>query len=131
MSLDGVGRVGGGDLKCRAESRLVQVALALADHPAFSTVETPFPLIALVDDSAFTSEHLNNFLWVTFTRSNPSHDIHGVKSSIQHKHWGCEGSVIIDARIKPHHAPPLLEDPGTTQVVDDLAAPGGPLHGMF
>jgi 4-hydroxy-3-polyprenylbenzoate decarboxylase len=30
-----------------------------------------FPLVVLVDDSAFTARRLNNFLWVTFTRSNP------------------------------------------------------------
>ncbi len=27
------------------------------------------------------------------------------------KHWGCRGPLIIDARIKPQHAPPLVEDP--------------------
>ena len=62
-----------------------------------------FPLIVLVDDSEFTARNLNNFLWVTFTRSNPSHDIHGIDEFIQYKHWGCRGSLIIDARIKPHH----------------------------
>src|SRR5690606_11651670 len=30
-----------------------------------------FPLVVLVDDSEFTAATLNNFLWVTFTRSNP------------------------------------------------------------
>ena len=44
------------------------------------------------------------------------------------KHWGCTGSLVIDARIKPHHAPPLEEDPAVTRRVDALAAPGGPLH---
>ncbi len=66
------------------------------------------PLIVLVDDSNFVTESLNNFLWVTFTRANPSHDIHGVDSAIVHKHWGCKGSLIIDSRIKPHHAPVLM-----------------------
>jgi 4-hydroxy-3-polyprenylbenzoate decarboxylase len=28
-----------------------------------------------------------------------------------HKHWGCKGPILIDARIKPHHAPVLEEDP--------------------
>lgn len=68
------------------------------------------PLIVLVDDPPFAAAHINNFLWVTFTRANPSHDIHGVGGFVEHKHWGCEGSLIIDARIKPHHAPPLVED---------------------
>lgn len=68
------------------------------------------PLIILCDDSGFMSETLNNFLWATFTRSNPSHDIHGVNSTIEHKHWSCD-NVIIDARVKPHQAPPLIPDP--------------------
>jgi 4-hydroxy-3-polyprenylbenzoate decarboxylase len=38
---------------------------------------------------------------------------------------------VIDARIKPHHAPPLLDDPAIERRVDALAAPGGPLHGIY
>ncbi|MBA3705711.1 MAG: UbiD family decarboxylase, partial [Bacteroidetes bacterium] len=30
-----------------------------------------FPLIIICDDSEFVAQSLNNFLWVTFTRSNP------------------------------------------------------------
>lgn len=89
-----------------------------------------FPLIIVVDDSEFTARTLNNFLWVTFTRSNPSMDIDGMHADIEHKHWGCRGPLIIDARQKPHHAPPLIEDPQITRRVDQLAAPGGPLHGI-
>jgi len=89
------------------------------------------PLILLTDDSEFTAANLNNFLWITFTRSNPSHDIHGVGSFTRFKHWGCTGSLIIDTRIKPHHAPPLIEDPKTTEKVNTLAAPDGPLHGII
>jgi 4-hydroxy-3-polyprenylbenzoate decarboxylase len=87
-----------------------------------------FPLLLLVDDSEFTARTLNNFLWVAFTRSNPAADIDGVGASIDQKHWGCRGSLVIDARIKPHHAPPLVEDAEITRRVDALAAPGGPLH---
>ncbi len=85
------------------------------------------PLIVVVDDSAFVAESLRNFLWVTFTRSDPARDIYGIGSSITDKHWGCEGSLVIDARIKPHHAPPLVEDPEITRRVDALAARGGEL----
>ncbi|MCM8534925.1 MAG: UbiD family decarboxylase [Lentisphaeraceae bacterium] len=79
-----------------------------------------YPLIVIVDDAEFCKKSLNNFLWVTFTRSNPSHDIYGVDSFTEFKHWGCRGSLIIDARIKPHHAPPLVEDPEVTARVDKL-----------
>ncbi len=90
-----------------------------------------FPLIVLVDDSAFAARNLNNFLWMAFTRANPAADIHGIGGGIFRKHWGCSGSLVIDARIKPHHAPPLIEDPAITRRVDALAAPGGPLHRLF
>ena len=66
-------------------------------------------------------------LWVTFTRSNPATDIDGLGAEIQDKHWGCRGSLVIDARIKPHHAPPLIEDPDTQKKVDARAARGGAL----
>ncbi|WP_166830685.1 UbiD family decarboxylase [Thalassoroseus pseudoceratinae] len=90
-----------------------------------------FPLIVVVDDADFTARTLNNFLWVTFTRANPATDISGFDQFIEHKHWGCRGPLVIDARIKPHHAAPLIEDPEVTKRVDQLAAPGGPLHGII
>lgn len=90
-----------------------------------------FPLIIICDDSEFVSKTLNNFLWVTFTRSNPSHDIYGVDSFTENKHWGCNGSLIIDARIKPHHAPPLIKDPSIEKRVDALGEKGKSLHGII
>jgi 4-hydroxy-3-polyprenylbenzoate decarboxylase len=90
-----------------------------------------FPLVVIVDDSEFTAATLGNFLWVTFTRSNPAADVRGIGEFTANKHWGCTGSLVIDARIKPHHAPPLVEDPAVTRRVDALAAPGGPLHGII
>lgn len=92
---------------------------------------TTFPLVVLVDDSDFTARSLSNFLWVTFTRSNPAADVHGIAAFQRQKHFGCEQTLVIDARIKPHHAPPLQEDPAITRRVDALAAPGGPLHGIL
>ena len=90
-----------------------------------------FPLILLTDDSDFVAKTLNNFLWTTFTRSNPSHDIHGVDSFIENKHWGCRGSLIIDTRIKPHHAPPLVKDPAIEKRVDELGVKGKSLYGII
>jgi 4-hydroxy-3-polyprenylbenzoate decarboxylase len=86
-----------------------------------------FPLITLVDDAEFAARQLNNWLWVTFTRSNPAIDVEGVDAEMVHRHWGCRGSLVIDATIKPHHAPPVVEDPAITSKVDALAARGGPL----
>jgi len=90
-----------------------------------------FPLIVVVDDAEFAARTLENLLWVTFTRSNPAVDVHGIESFTDEKHWGCGGSLVIDARTKPHHAPPLVEDPEISRRVDRLASPGGPLHGII
>jgi 4-hydroxy-3-polyprenylbenzoate decarboxylase len=89
-----------------------------------------FPLIVIVDDSEFTARNERNFIWTTFTRSDPAADIEGIGSFVEKKHWGCSGPLVIDARIKPHHAPPLVDDPAVERRVDELAAPGGPLHGF-
>ncbi len=77
-------------------------------------------LIVLTDDSAFAAAALNNFLWVTFTRANPSHDTYGVGAFTEYKHWGCRGPLVIDARKKPHHAPELEPDPDVQQRVRRL-----------
>jgi 4-hydroxy-3-polyprenylbenzoate decarboxylase len=106
-----------------------------------ATPHSPLPLphsslasfrwIVLVDDTQFVAESLRNFLWVTFTRTNPAADIHGIDSFTGDKHWGCRGPLVIDARLKPHHAPPLIEDPEITRRINTLAAPGGPLYGIL
>lgn len=88
-------------------------------------------MIIVCDDAEFTSETLNNFLWVTFTRANPSHDIYGVNSFMENKHWGCKGPLIIDARIKPHHAPPLEKDPEVEKKIGRIFEKGGSLYGKF
>ncbi len=87
--------------------------------------------IVLVDDAEFVARTLNNFLWATFTRMNPAVDVDGVGAFTEHKHWGCTGPLVIDARRKVHHAPPLIEDPSVTRKVDELAKAGGPLHGLI
>ena len=111
----------------RAQYEILELTQLLAQSEELNQ----FPLIILVDDSLFTAQHINNFLWVTFTRSNPSHDIYGVNSFIEFKHWGCRGSLIIDARIKPHHAPPLIENPHITSRVNKLGEKGRCLHGII
>jgi 4-hydroxy-3-polyprenylbenzoate decarboxylase len=90
-----------------------------------------YPLLIICDDSNFVAQTLNNFLWITFTRSNPSHDIHGIQSFVENKHWGCRGSLIIDARVKPHHAPELIKDPSIERRVDALGEKGKSLFGII
>jgi 4-hydroxy-3-polyprenylbenzoate decarboxylase len=100
---------------------------AFCDYYDVSHSINQFPLVVLVDDSDFVARTLDNFLWVTFTRSDPAVDIEGIGSSARQKHWGCDGALVIDARGKPHHAPPLVEDAEVTRRVDAMAARGGPL----
>ncbi|MEO7307010.1 MAG: UbiD family decarboxylase [Ferruginibacter sp.] len=86
-----------------------------------------YPLLIVCDDSDFISETLNNFLWVTFTRCNPSHDMYGIDSFTENKHWGCNGPLVFDARIKPHHAPPVEKDADTEKRIDRLFEKGASL----
>ena len=86
-----------------------------------------FPLVVIVDDSEFASRTLNNFLWSVFTRSNPATDIDGIAGATVDKHWGCAGSLVIDARVKPFHAPPLIEDSEISKRVDARATRGDAL----
>jgi 4-hydroxy-3-polyprenylbenzoate decarboxylase len=109
---------------------VARIARQLTDAGALAGDDVAFPLVVVVDDSEMVARSLSNLLWVTFTRSNPSHDVEGVGAFIEHKHWGCRGAVLIDAREKSHHAPQLLEDPAVTRKVDALFAKGGPLHGI-
>lgn len=85
-------------------------------------------MIIVADDSRFMAEKMNNFLWATFTRCNPSHDMYGIGAFTANKHWGCKGPLVIDARIKPHHAPPLVKDPATEKSIDKLFEKGGSLY---
>lgn len=130
-------------------ARMVMPGVVAVDAPPFGTYEqvgqeialldrklhgqdlSGLPLLVLCDDAGFTAETVNNFVWVTFTRSNPSHDVHGIDSFVEHKHWGCRGPLVIDARRKPHHAPPLERDPAVERRVDRLGERGASLHGII
>jgi len=105
--------------------------LSILDEHFIDAELSGLPLIILCDDAAFTAQNLDNFVWVTFTRSNPSHDIYGVHSFTEHKHWGCKGPLIINARIKTHHAPVLEKDPAVEKLVDKMGEKGGALYGII
>ncbi len=90
-----------------------------------------FRLILVVDDPPVVAESVGNFAWVTFTRANPATDVDGVGAFVEHKHWGCRGPLVIDARVKPHHAPVLEEDPEVVRRIEQLGANGGPLAGII
>ncbi len=88
------------------------------------------PLIIICDDADYVCSSFQNFLWVTFTRCNPSHDIYGIDSFTLHKHWGCNGSLLFDARIKPHHAPVIEKDAATEKNIERIFQKGGSLYSI-
>jgi 4-hydroxy-3-polyprenylbenzoate decarboxylase len=106
-----------------AEKEMAQLSEALSPQDL-----SGFPMIIVCDEPEFVAQTLNNFLWVTFTRSNPANDIYGVNAFTEHKHWGCKGPLIIDARTKPHHAPPLEKDPAIEKRIDRLFGEDGSLR---
>lgn len=89
------------------------------------------PLVCVCDDAQFTARDWDSFLWTVFTRSDPATDTYGAGAFTVSKHWGCRGPLIIDARLKTFHAPPLEPDPEAEKKADELAASGGPLHGLY
>jgi 4-hydroxy-3-polyprenylbenzoate decarboxylase len=89
------------------------------------------PLLIVCDNADFISDTLNNFLWVSFTKCNPSHDIYGIDPFTEYKHWGCNGPLVLDARSKPHHAPVLEKDPAIEKKIDRLFEKGGSLYGVL
>lgn len=84
-------------------------------------------LVVIVDDVNFTTANDQNFVWVTFTRSNPADDIFGVNRRVIHKHWTIDAPMVIDARVKQHHAPGLIDDPDILKRIDRFFVKNGPL----
>ena len=82
-------------------------------------------MLILTENPSWMAETINNFLWACFTRTNPSHDMEGVDSFIDQKHWGSNGPLIFDARIKKHHAPPVEKNAAIEKKVDVLLAKYG------
>lgn len=138
VALPGVLAVSAPPWRDAAAARAAIASLAAAWEGRFPApgAEAPnplrgFPLVVLCDDAGFTAANLGNLLWTAFTRSDPARDIHGLWAFTEDKHWGCRGSLILDARSKTHHAPALESDPEVVRRVEARAAPGGDLHGLF
>ncbi len=82
-------------------------------------------MLILTENPSWMAEEINNFLWACFTRTNPSHDMEGVDSFIDQKHWGANGPLIFDATIKKHHAPPVEKNAAIEKRVDTILAKYG------
>lgn len=112
----------------RAEAEMEELNNALRVLPEAEW--QPWPFIVVCDDARFVAATLANFLWVCFTRCNPSHDMYGINSFTKNKHWGCRGPLVFDARSKPHHAPALEKDAAIENKIARLFDKGGSLYGM-
>lgn len=118
-------------LQIKNEQSKVKIEELIKEINLKSSINNPqCAIIVLCDDASFTAATLNNFLWVTFTRCNPANDIYGINETIENKHWGCD-TVIIDARIKPHHAPTVEKNYEVEKKIDKIFAKGGSLHGII
>ena len=82
-------------------------------------------MLILTENPSWMAEESNNFLWACFTRTNPSHDMEGVDSFVDQKHWGANGPLIFDATIKKHHAPPVEKNAAIEKRVDTILAKYG------
>ncbi|HRP70571.1 MAG TPA: UbiD family decarboxylase, partial [Turneriella sp.] len=91
-------------------------------------LEEGIVLIVVADDAEYTAKNLDNFLWTTFTRSDPARDIYGVDSFTENKHWGAKGAIIIDARVKHHHAGMLVEDAAVSENINRFFKKGASLE---
>ncbi len=89
-------------------------ARRLAAHHAFAD----WPLIVLSDDAERAAKSSMNFLWSTFTRFNPSADIHAAKTELVHNHASHTPPIAIDARMKPWYPIELACDEATSKLVD-------------
>ncbi|MDO9280572.1 MAG: UbiD family decarboxylase [Pseudomonadota bacterium] len=77
-----------------------------------------WPLVVLVDDAEATVRTDARFIWTAFTRFEPAADLHG-KRRIHRNHLVFEGSIVLDARMKPTYPKELFCDPDTEKLVSD------------
>ena len=79
----------------------------LRDALASWEVRENYPWVSIVDDTSTiggnTQKSLDDFLWLTFTRSDPAQDIYGLNERFVQKHWAIDAPLIVDATIKPRH----------------------------
>ena len=108
----------------QASQHMTELEAANLGAAAGAVLTAGIAMIVVCDDADFLSAGFSNFIWATFTRSNPSHDVYGLEPFVENKHWGCRGPVLIDARVKPWHAPGLVEDARVAARVDALETEG-------
>ena len=82
-------------------------------------------MLIITEDTHWMASEFNNFIWATFTRTNPAKDIDGIDSFVSNKHWGSKGPLILDATIKKHHSPAVVKEAAVEKRVDAILAKYG------
>lgn len=77
---------------------------------------THWPLVVLADDAAIADSQ-SAFLWATFTRFNPAHDIYAPSQAGRH-HIAYGLPLVIDARMKPGYPDELFPRDDIVELVD-------------
>ncbi len=123
--------IGVADVRPYCGGCLVVQGVPYADEPdqaaRLADAFPGWPLIVLVDDAEATVRTDARFLWTAFTRFEPAADLHG-RRRIHRNHLVFEGSVVLDARMKPTYPAELFCDPDTAKRVSDRWSeyfPGG------
>ena len=93
-------------VSANANSNIRELLQALENFPA----REHFPLITVTEDSSFCAKNFDNWIWVTFTRSDPASDIYGAFERTEKKHYSCSAPLVIDARLKPGYPEVLTMD---------------------
>jgi 4-hydroxy-3-polyprenylbenzoate decarboxylase len=79
---------------------------ALRDAFASWEYHENYPWASIVNDTSTIGDPqkgIDDFLWMTFTRSDPAQDAHGLDERFIQKHWAIDAPLIVDATIKPRH----------------------------
>lgn len=77
---------------------------------------TEWPLIVVADDASI-ADGQSAFLWATFTRFNPAHDIYAPSAAGRH-HIAYGLPIVIDARMKPGYPDELFPREDIVELVD-------------
>jgi UbiD family decarboxylase len=78
-----------------------------------------WPLVILVDHAARAASSDTRFLWTVFTRFEPANDISAAATRIERHHLVYEGTILIDARMKPSYPDELFCDENTARKVSE------------
>jgi len=90
----------------------------LAARIARSGTFDDWQVVVLHDDIEF-ARSADKFLWATWTRFNPSTDIHAREVTLKNNHIGYEPPIVIDARMKPWYPKVVQPREDTVKLIDE------------